>query len=464
MSFVFYDLETTGLSPGFDQILQFAAIRTDPNLTEIGRIDLRCRLQDHILPHPDALCITRRSIQQIIDPRLLTHYEMVRRIRAVLMEWSPSIFVGYNSLRFDEHFLRHALFQTLHPPYLTNTAGNCRADAMLLVQAASVFAPQCLNILRDERGVSNFKLSDVATSNGYPADQFHDAMGDTQAMLHLARCLSENAPECWSRFLRFANKAAVAQYIEGEESFVLTEFYFGRPYHFVVSHIGSDPTESNALLCLDLTSNVEWMRSLDDSQLRVALARSPKPLRRVRVNAAPILVPIDEAPETALHGMSIEEIEMRSNAIRSDGMLQSRLCQMAGLLKPKRAASSIVEDQIYDGFIDREDEKLLTAFHDAPWHDRGEIVDRLTDTRLRYFGRRLLYAHAPAALAPHDHRAVEQEFLQRLKDPVAQPDKWLPYREALRVTDERMASATPADLAILSPYRAHLIAKIRSVA
>lgn len=30
---------------------------------------------------------------------------------------SPSIFVGYNSIRFDEEMLRHALFQTLHPAY-----------------------------------------------------------------------------------------------------------------------------------------------------------------------------------------------------------------------------------------------------------------------------------------------------------------------------------------------------------
>jgi len=42
---------------------------------------------------------------------------------------SPWIFVGYNSIRFDEEMLRHALFRTLHPAYLTRSHGNCRADA-----------------------------------------------------------------------------------------------------------------------------------------------------------------------------------------------------------------------------------------------------------------------------------------------------------------------------------------------
>ena len=37
---LFYDLETTGLSKSFDQVLQFAGIRTDKNLVEIERYEL----------------------------------------------------------------------------------------------------------------------------------------------------------------------------------------------------------------------------------------------------------------------------------------------------------------------------------------------------------------------------------------------------------------------------------------
>ena len=42
MSFVFYDAETTGSKTAFDQILQFAAIRTDEDLNPIGQ-----RLRTH---------------------------------------------------------------------------------------------------------------------------------------------------------------------------------------------------------------------------------------------------------------------------------------------------------------------------------------------------------------------------------------------------------------------------------
>ncbi len=36
--FVFYDLETTGTSPAFDQPLQFAAILADDEFNQIERI------------------------------------------------------------------------------------------------------------------------------------------------------------------------------------------------------------------------------------------------------------------------------------------------------------------------------------------------------------------------------------------------------------------------------------------
>ena len=175
MSFVFYDTETTGVATAFDQILQFAATHTDADLNVLERIDLRCQLQPHVVPHPGALRVTGMTIAQVTEAARPTHYDMMRTLRAKLLEWSPAIFVGYNSLNFDEHLLRHALFQTLHQPYLTHSQGTCRAYAMTLVQATSVFAPDCLSIPTDARGGSVFKLDQVAPLSGFAHERAHDA-------------------------------------------------------------------------------------------------------------------------------------------------------------------------------------------------------------------------------------------------------------------------------------------------
>ena len=52
MTFVFYDLETTGLDDPFDQIIQFAAIVTDDSFEVLDKVDYRCRLSPHVLPNP----------------------------------------------------------------------------------------------------------------------------------------------------------------------------------------------------------------------------------------------------------------------------------------------------------------------------------------------------------------------------------------------------------------------------
>ena len=75
MPYVFYDTETTGVATAFSQILQFAAIKTDDELNEIERFEVRCRLLPHIIPSPEALLVTRISPETLTDPGLPTHYE-----------------------------------------------------------------------------------------------------------------------------------------------------------------------------------------------------------------------------------------------------------------------------------------------------------------------------------------------------------------------------------------------------
>lgn len=121
MSFIFYDTESSGLSTAFDQILQFAAIRTDEALEEVGRFEIRSRLLPYVVPSPHALRVTGMTIDDVLDEARPSYYGMVTAIRHALGAWCPAAFLGYNSLRFDEELLRQAFYQCLHPPYLTNT-------------------------------------------------------------------------------------------------------------------------------------------------------------------------------------------------------------------------------------------------------------------------------------------------------------------------------------------------------
>lgn len=187
MSFVFFDTETTGLRRGFDQIIHFAAILTDANLNEVARFETRSRLQPHVLAHPLAMHVNGLSIEQLTDTSLPSHYSMVGDIHRTFMSWSPAIFVGFNSIRFDEEMLRHALFQSLYPAYLTSNHRNCRADALSLVMAVNAASPGQLVVPVSEEGRRTFRLHHLASANGVAHTHAHDAMSDVLATVELCR-------------------------------------------------------------------------------------------------------------------------------------------------------------------------------------------------------------------------------------------------------------------------------------
>jgi exodeoxyribonuclease-1 len=460
MGFVFYDTETTGISTDFDQILQFAAIHTDVDLNEVDRIEMRCRLQPHVLPHPGALRVTGMTIEQVTHAALPCHYDMIRAVRAKLLSWSPSIFVGYNSLSFDEKLLRQALFQTLHSPYLTNRDGNCRADAMALVQVASTFVPECLSVPCNERGARIYKLDQVAPANGFNHAQAHDAVADVEATIHLARCVKERAPECWNRFVRFATKASAADFIEGEDAFLLTEFYYNKPYHFVVAAFDRDPEQNAVAWCLDLRNDPAWLATLSMDQLLAVLPESPKAVRKVKLNAAPNLAPLDEVEPHMLGGMELQVIAARAQRLHDDEALRERLRDAMVALKPIYEQSEHVEEQLYSAFVTPLDEARMERFHDAPWPERAAVVDTFDDPRIRHYGRRLIYAHDPQLLDP-EHRAEIEALIQaRLTADPAPVKKWTTLRVAHDATVEMLADCHPDHAALLTGYRDYLAAQL----
>jgi exodeoxyribonuclease-1 len=461
LSFIFFDTETTGLKHGFDQIVHFAAIRTDATLNEIDRFEARSRLLPHVVPHPMALRTNGLPIARLTDQNLPSHYEMVRAIRQTLLSWSPSIFVGYNSIRFDEEMLRHALFQTLHPAYLTSSHGNCRADAWGLMMAAASASPACLTIPVDSEGRPIFRLEQLAQANGVAHGQAHDALADVGAVLELCRVVHQKSPECWQRFVRFSNKAGVADFVETEDGFIFTEFFANHVFHLPVVCIGRDPDQANGRFCLSLKGDIDHLTAMTDDELRAELAQRPSPVRRLRINAAPTLTAMHEASSMMLNDVEVDAIEARGRRIKDDRGLCARLIAAYTATREARTPSPHVEERLYDGFPDSDDESRMAAFHDASWPEALTIVRRFDDERLRVFGLRLMYFEARSTLSQDLRLELERTLSDRLVDEGAGS---LTLEQALRATEEMLADGASDAAGLLADYRAYLVGRIARVA
>ncbi len=464
MSFVFYDTETTGTDTHFDQILQFAAIKTNYELKELDRFEMRCRLLPYVVPSPGAILINGLGIERLLDPALPSHYQMVRAISSKLTAWSPGIFIGHNSIGFDEHLLRQAFYKTLHHPFLTNTNGNCRSCSLRMIQAVARFAPEALAVPVDQCFRQVFKLDRLAPANGFNHGAAHDAVADVEATIHLCRLIAERAPDLWSGFVRFAQKAAVVDFAGDQAVFALTEFYGGTPHSWMVSAIGINPDNKSEMLVFDLANDPEALGGMPDDQLVLRLGHSPKPVRGMRCNAGPVVFSYDDAPEDLRSAApGIDELNRRAARLKVDGGLRARL--VAAFLRARgvREPSIHVEQQIYDGFTGDDDKAIMLRFHEREWAERLSLTEQLADKRLRTLGQRLIFMEAPHVLP----EAVRHDYAVAIAARLTSDDgevPWLTYRRAIAEADDLLQDADAARGQLLRELRHYLAVRAEEAA
>lgn len=456
MAMVFYDTETTGIKPHFDQILQFAAILTDNDLNEIERFEIRSRLLPNVVPSPGAMNVTNIPVATLHNTDMPSYYQMTCRIREKLLSWQPAIFIGHNSLRFDEAFLRSAFYKNLFPPYLTNTGGSSRMDTLSMLQWAHSYEPEALVVPTRSDGGLIFKLDRLAPANGFEHSNAHEAMSDVEATIFMAALLRDNAPETWSRAMRFSSKHNVIDFCESELVFGLTEYYFNRPYSFLMHQLGRNPHDGNEIIAFDLSNELEDFRTMSPASLRRRLSASPKPIRRFRANSLPGLVDADDAqPLTRLKNVSQDEIEDRAEELSNDEDLKERLMQAYLHERPEYEDSPHVEENIYSGFASPEDNLLMEAFHEADWSDRAPIVAQFEDPRFRELGEQLIFFESPDALSEERQQYWRVKTNQRLLG-TGEPCSALTLPDALQQANDLILTVEGAKKDRLIDHRTKL--------
>jgi exodeoxyribonuclease I len=319
-----------------------------------------------------------------------------------------------------------------------------------------LFAPEALAFPTGVEGELVFKLDQVAPLNGFAHDRAHDAIADVEAVIFLCRLLMDRAPEVWSAFMRFSQKAAVCDHVLAEPIFCLSDFYFGSPYSWLVTVIGSNPENSSEFYVYNLAIDPLSLRDLPDDDLVQRVDTSPKPVRRLKSNACPIIMPVENAPAiaTATH-LASEELARRTEFLRDNAAFRERLIGAFQATKEEPQLSPHLERQLYDGFFPKEDEVLAQQFHSVPWEERLAIVAAFKDRRLKKIGQRLIFSERPDLLLETQREQYEQAIASRIaSDDDGSP--WLTLPRAMVDLGHLIANAGPEQLAFFHEHRTHL--------
>lgn len=429
MSFVIYDLETTGLDPQWNLPLQAAAIHTDADLRPLGELSLRCRLPAHIVPSPGALMTTGIRPEQL-EQAPLSSTEMLGIIARALEAWAPATIIGYNTLRYDEEILRHAFFTHLMPPYATSLNGHRRADLLTMVRAVAMLEPGAITVPLNGMGKPSFRLGELCRANGIALseDEAHDAMADTKATLALFRHLRQAAPTTVATTLGLADKGVPNWMLASGDVLLLG----GASRLMPIVGVTANPTVATSWAAADLTIDPAEYLDLPAEEIVALFSRAgSKPIRTIKTNAQPILV----AFEQGRHALAEDQRDLalyneRAARIRDHAGFRANLATALASRFADREPSPYHEATLYScGFISNDDARACTRWHASPWTDRPAIAAGFSDERLKAFANRLTLMEAPEAMSPAAWQKGQGWLRQRLTTKADVP--WLTLPKAL---------------------------------
>jgi exodeoxyribonuclease I len=209
-TFLWYDLETFGRDCRSTRISQFAGIRTDENLNPVDEpLSIFCQPADDFLPEPEAALITGITPQFAVQ-KGVCEADFMAQLHEQFSQ-ANTCALGYNSIRFDDEFIRFGLYRNFYDAYEREYAGgNSRWDLLDVMRMMYALQPDCLHWPQRDDGLPSFKLEHLAKANNAFEGSAHEALSDVRSLINLARLVKAAAPELWQHCLDLRDKNVVS--------------------------------------------------------------------------------------------------------------------------------------------------------------------------------------------------------------------------------------------------------------
>ena len=429
-SFLFYDLETFGADPRRSRIAQFAAVRTDPELNEVEEpVSLFVQPAEDLLPSPVATLITGITPQHALREGMPEAGAAARIVEELARPGTCTL--GYNSLRFDDEFVRHTLFRNFFDPYEREwRGGNSRWDLLDVLRLAHALRPDGIAWPKREDGATSFRLEHLALANGVRQGDAHEALSDVYATLGLARLLRQSQPRLWDYALELRDKRHAAGLLDPFAMqpvlHVSQRYPASRLCAALVLPLATHPTISTRVIVFDLDGDESALLEQDASdiadRLYTPVADLPPgvarvPLKEVHLNRAPMLVPWAHlrAADFQRLGLDAEALQAKASRLRTHRPVLAEKARQV-FAAPRDPAEGDVDGSIYAGFMGDGDRRLCAQVRaTAPAELATRSFDfrdaRLPELLFRYRAR-----NWPDTLSPGERERWDDYRRRRLAD------------------------------------------------
>ncbi|GAD22514.1 exodeoxyribonuclease I [Acidovorax sp. MR-S7] len=428
-TFLWHDYETFGADTRRDRPAQFAAIRTDADLNEIGQpLMFYCQPAPDYLPSPEACLITGITPQLCLEKGVPEH-QFAARIEAELAR-PGTIGVGYNTIRFDDEITRFMFWRNLIDPYAREWQNQCgRWDLLDVVRMTYALRPDGIEWPRHQSGEMSgkpsFKLEHLTQANGIAHEAAHDALSDVRATIALARLIRDKQPRLFDFALSLHKKDRVAAELRLPASqqtarpFLHISGMFSpeRGCLAVMWPLASHPVNKNELIAWDLAHDPSELARLDAAAIRQRLFTRtgdlPEgvqrlPLKTVHLNKSPMVVGNVNTLAPAMAERWQIDLATAARHAEAARALPDMSAIWAEVFQREAAGPVDVDQDLYGGFVGNEDRRRLARLRALPPEELARERPGFDDERLGELLWRYRARNFPQTLTPEEHERWEE--------------------------------------------------------
>ena len=415
-TFLWHDYETFGANTRRDRPAQFAAIRTDAELNEIGEpLMFYCQPANDYLPDPVSCLITGITPQLCLEKGVPEH-AFAARIEAEFAQ-PGTIGVGYNTIRFDDEITRFMFWRNLIDPYAREWQNQCgRWDLLDVVRMTYALRPDGIQWPKKEDGTPSFKLEHLSKANGLLHEAAHDALSDVRATIALARLIRQHNTKLFDFALSLHKKDSVAAELRLPATAATARPFLHVSGMFAVDRgclavmwpLASHPTNKNELIAWDLSQDPAPLATMGVDEIRLRMfskadalpeGTTRLPIKTIHLNKSPMVVGNVNTLTPVLAqrwGIDLAQAALYAETARS-------LPDMSGIwpavfARPQEPAPDVDQD-LYGGFVGSNDRRRLNELRTLSAEKLAQARASFDDPRLEELLWRYRARNFPASLS-----------------------------------------------------------------
>ena len=368
-------------------------------------VNILVKMTEDALPNPGAIMVTKITPQQTLADGI-SEKEFADFVTEEI--FTPNtVAVGYNTVRFDDEFMRALLWRNFYDPYEWEWKdGRSRWDMLDVVRLTRALRPEGINWPVTEEGRATNRLEFLTKLNGLEHAHAHDALSDVYATIAVAKLIRDKQPELFDFLLKMRDKNEVKKYVnlDNKKPFVYASGRYSAEHNKTTVAFPLTSGRNGNILVYDLRYNVE----------EIDKEKTFPVVKEFCFNKCPAIAPIGVLGKAD----GWQKIGLDEETVAKNLEILNRHPEFAEQMRtkneelPEFPKALEPEAALYDGFLDSRDRIKVAAVRNA-------TADKLADFNPDFNDERL-----PELLLHYKGRNFPQSLSEK------ENLKWLEYKKA----------------------------------